>query len=75
MKQRVRFLLNGKPVELEPPLVPQLTLDWLRHQAGLTGTKEGCREGDCGAFMVILGQRTLQIDGGSPASKCASDPN
>lgn len=62
MKQSVRFLLNGRLIELDTNTVPQLTLDWLRQEAKLTGTKEGCREGDCGACMVLLGQRPCQVD-------------
>jgi xanthine dehydrogenase small subunit len=58
----VRFLLNGRLIELDTNTVPQLTLDWLRQEAKLTGTKEGCREGDCGACMVLLGQRPCQVD-------------
>jgi xanthine dehydrogenase small subunit len=34
-----------------------LALDWIRDEAGLKGTKEGCREGDCGACLVLLGGR------------------
>lgn len=34
-----------------------LALDWIRNEAGLKGTKEGCREGDCGACLVLLGGR------------------
>ncbi|NND22655.1 MAG: 2Fe-2S iron-sulfur cluster binding domain-containing protein, partial [Silicimonas sp.] len=49
----VRFSLNGETVEVDAP--PTVTLlDWLREERGLTGTKEGCNEGDCGACTVMV---------------------
>lgn len=70
----VAFSLNGKRrlIDCEPT---QTLLDWLREEEGLTGTKEGCNEGDCGACTVMVqdknGARALnacilflpQIDG------------
>ena len=50
---RVRFLVNGVPAELEVPGMRRL-LDVLREDLGLTGTKEGCGEGECGACSVLL---------------------
>jgi xanthine dehydrogenase small subunit len=51
---QIRFLLNGEVVEIPVP-DPQVTLlDWLREERGLTGTKEGCNEGDCGACSVMV---------------------
>ena len=48
-----RFLVNGAPAEVDVPGMRRL-LDVLREDLGLTGTKEGCGEGECGACSVLL---------------------
>ena len=48
-----RFLVNGAPAEVDAPGMRRL-LDVLREDLGLTGTKEGCGEGECGACSVLL---------------------
>ena len=53
----ISLLLNNQELEVESP-PEMLLLDWLRRERGLTGTKEGCREGDCGACTVLLGEWT-----------------
>jgi aerobic carbon-monoxide dehydrogenase small subunit len=50
-KTRVECEVNGKQVALEAYPMARL-LDVLREQLGLTGTKEGCGEGECGACAV-----------------------
>jgi aerobic-type carbon monoxide dehydrogenase small subunit (CoxS/CutS family) len=50
---RVRFLVNGAPAEVDVPGMRRL-LDVLREELALTGTKEGCGEGECGACSVLL---------------------
>jgi carbon-monoxide dehydrogenase small subunit len=65
-----RFTVNGEPVELEAPGMRRL-LDVLREDLGLTGTKEGCGEGECGACSVLIDGRVVdaclvpmcQVDG------------
>ena len=48
-----RLLVNGEGVEVEAPGMRRL-LDVLREDLGLTGTKEGCGEGECGACSVLI---------------------
>jgi len=49
----MRFTLNGSPVDVDVHPMSRL-LDVLRVDLGLTGTKEGCGEGECGACTVLI---------------------
>lgn len=54
----IEFTLNGKPVAVEaPPDITLLTL--LRDYLNLTGAKEGCSVGECGACAVIMDGRLV----------------
>src|SRR3974390_1442271 len=57
-KQHVSTIINGEPVEYlcEPQ---QTMLDVLRDTLNLTGSKEGCSSGDCGACSVIVDGRVV----------------
>jgi aerobic carbon-monoxide dehydrogenase small subunit len=50
---QVSFVVNGKNQTLSAAPMKRL-LDVLREDVGLTGTKEGCGEGECGACAVIM---------------------
>ena len=57
-KVRVRATLNGEPIDfLVAPYVS--LLDTLRDELNLTGTKEGCNDGNCGACTVNLDGRIV----------------
>src|SRR5215813_9386474 len=51
----IRFILNNHDIETNLP--PGITvLDFVRYHQNLKGTKIGCREGDCGACTVLVGE-------------------
>lgn len=52
----IRFLLNETEIRLTEAGPGDTLLDFLRLGRGLTGTKEGCAEGDCGACTVLVGR-------------------
>jgi aerobic-type carbon monoxide dehydrogenase small subunit (CoxS/CutS family) len=57
----MRFILNGQRRDVDAPPLKRL-LDVLREDCSLTGTKEGCGEGECGACTVLLD--------GAPVNAC-----
>jgi len=65
----LRFALNDGLVEIEAnPGLP--ALDYLRSEAGLTGVKHACREGDCGSCVVLLGRFDDPTVSYQPVTSC-----
>ena len=59
----IRFVLNGEVVETQVVDPTRTVLQFLREDLRLTGTKEGCAEGDCGACTVVVAEVGRDGDG------------
>ena len=63
------FYLNDQEIHATEP-AGTLVLDFVRQRAKLTGTKEGCREGDCGACVVLVGELAAERVVYKPVTSC-----
>ena len=71
MRDRITFVLNNQVEQVSGLAGDTTLLNWLRQTKRLTGSKEGCGEGDCGACTVVVARR--RADGGMrwhPVNAC-----
>ncbi len=69
MPPTTRFILNDREMETAAP-AGLLVLDFVRIRERLTGTKEGCKEGDCGACAILIGELEGDAVRYQPVTSC-----